>query len=88
VTLLAKNRVSFLKINDINDISFFGTPDCHLCGSIALAGMPILWLCYSVSVNANSMVVNHVICVAFGCIQKCSLCYTTTQRGLSADSRA
>jgi hypothetical protein len=32
---LAKERASFLKINDINDISFFGTPDCHHCRSIA-----------------------------------------------------
>jgi hypothetical protein len=32
VTRLAKERVSFLKINDI---SFFGTPDCHHCCSIA-----------------------------------------------------
>jgi hypothetical protein len=30
----AKERASFLKINDINDISFFGTPDCHHCYSI------------------------------------------------------
>jgi hypothetical protein len=28
---LAKKRASFLKINDINDILFFGTPDCHYC---------------------------------------------------------
>jgi hypothetical protein len=35
VTRLAKERASFLKINDINDISFFGTPDCHHCCSIA-----------------------------------------------------
>jgi hypothetical protein len=28
VTLNAKER-SFLKINDINDISCFGMPDCH-----------------------------------------------------------
>jgi hypothetical protein len=31
VTRLAKERASFLKINNINDISFFGTPDCHHC---------------------------------------------------------
>jgi hypothetical protein len=41
VTRLAKERESFLKIIDINDISFFGTPD--------------LLLFYSVSGNANSM---------------------------------
>jgi hypothetical protein len=34
VTRLAKES-SFLKINDINEISFFGTPDCHHCCSIA-----------------------------------------------------
>jgi hypothetical protein len=28
-------RASFLKINDSNDISFSGTPDCHHCCSIA-----------------------------------------------------
>jgi hypothetical protein len=39
VTRLAKERASFLKINDI---SFFETIDCHHC-------------CYSVSGNANSM---------------------------------
>jgi hypothetical protein len=27
--------LSFLKINDINDVSFFGTSDCHHCCSIA-----------------------------------------------------
>jgi hypothetical protein len=26
---LAKERTAFLKVNDINDISFFGTPDCR-----------------------------------------------------------
>jgi hypothetical protein len=31
----AKERAPFLKANDINDISFFGTPDCHHCCSIA-----------------------------------------------------
>jgi hypothetical protein len=41
VTRFAKERVSFLQINVINDISFFGT-DCHHCCSIALAGMLIL----------------------------------------------
>jgi hypothetical protein len=40
----AKERASFLKINDINDISFLGTPDCHHCCSIAKAGMLILWI--------------------------------------------
>jgi hypothetical protein len=30
----AKERVSFLKVNDINGISFFGTLDCHHCLSI------------------------------------------------------
>jgi hypothetical protein len=35
VTRLANDRVLFLKINDINVISFFGTPDCHHCCSIA-----------------------------------------------------
>jgi hypothetical protein len=32
---LTKERAFFLKVNDINDISFFGTPDCHHCCSIA-----------------------------------------------------
>jgi hypothetical protein len=32
---LAKERVSFLKVNDIKDISFLGTPNCHHCCSIA-----------------------------------------------------
>jgi hypothetical protein len=32
VTRFAKERASFLKINDI---SFFGTPNCHHCCSIA-----------------------------------------------------
>jgi hypothetical protein len=40
VTRRDKERPSFLKINDINAISFFGTPDCHHCCSIA--GMLIL----------------------------------------------
>jgi hypothetical protein len=31
---LAKERVLFLKINDMNDISFIGTPECHHCCSI------------------------------------------------------
>jgi hypothetical protein len=34
VTRLVKEHASFLKtndINDINDIAFFGTPDCHHC---------------------------------------------------------
>jgi hypothetical protein len=31
---IAKERL-FLKINDINDISFLETPDCHHCCSIA-----------------------------------------------------
>jgi hypothetical protein len=35
VTRLAKGRASFLKINEINDISFFEPPDCHHCCSIA-----------------------------------------------------
>jgi hypothetical protein len=35
VTRLAKERASFLNINDINDNSFFGTPDCHHFCSIA-----------------------------------------------------
>jgi hypothetical protein len=35
VTRLVKKRVSSLKINDINDILFFGTSDCHHCCSIA-----------------------------------------------------
>jgi hypothetical protein len=43
VTGLAKERASFLKINDNNDISFFETPGCHHCCSIAIAGMLILW---------------------------------------------
>jgi hypothetical protein len=35
VTHFAKERASFLIINDINDISFFGTADCHHYCSIA-----------------------------------------------------
>jgi hypothetical protein len=35
VTRLAIEKALFLKINDINDISFFGTLDCHHCCSIA-----------------------------------------------------
>jgi hypothetical protein len=35
VTSFAKERASVLKINDINAIYFFGTPDWHYCGSIA-----------------------------------------------------
>jgi hypothetical protein len=35
VTSHAKGRASFLKINEINDISFFEPPDCHHCCSIA-----------------------------------------------------
>jgi hypothetical protein len=31
---LAKERASFFKVNDINDISFIGLPDCHHCCSI------------------------------------------------------
>jgi hypothetical protein len=41
-TGLAKERPSFLKINDINVISLFGTSDCHQCCSKAQAGMVIL----------------------------------------------
>jgi hypothetical protein len=32
---LAKERASFLKVNDINDILFLGTLNCHYCCSIA-----------------------------------------------------
>jgi hypothetical protein len=46
VTRLAKERVSFLKINDIIDILFFGTPDCHHCCFIAQVGMLILCSLY------------------------------------------
>jgi hypothetical protein len=35
VTCYAIERATFLKINDINDISLRGTPDCHHCYSIA-----------------------------------------------------
>jgi hypothetical protein len=35
VTHLGNERPSFLDMNDINDISIFGTPDCHHCCSIA-----------------------------------------------------
>jgi hypothetical protein len=35
IDTLAKERTAFLKFNDINDISFFGTPDCHHCCSKA-----------------------------------------------------
>jgi hypothetical protein len=41
VTRFAKELVSFLKLNDINDISFFGTSDCHHCCS-SVVGMLIL----------------------------------------------
>jgi hypothetical protein len=34
VTRIVKERALFLKINDINDILLFGTPDCHHCCSI------------------------------------------------------
>jgi hypothetical protein len=37
VTRLANERASFLNMNDINDISFFGTSDCYHRCSIALA---------------------------------------------------
>jgi hypothetical protein len=42
VTRFATERASFLNINDIDDISFFGTPDL---------GTSLLF--YSVSENAN-----------------------------------
>jgi hypothetical protein len=48
-----KERASFLKINNINDISFLGTPDCHHCCSIAIAGMLILWVCMYVPPCTN-----------------------------------
>jgi hypothetical protein len=32
---LAKEQASFLKVDDIDDISFLGTPNCHHCCSIA-----------------------------------------------------
>jgi hypothetical protein len=35
MTHLAKERASFLQINNIIDILFFGTPDCHHFCSIA-----------------------------------------------------
>jgi hypothetical protein len=35
VTYLPIEKASFLKINDINEISFFGTPDYHHFCSIA-----------------------------------------------------
>jgi hypothetical protein len=35
MTRITKEQASFLKINYINDISFFGTPDCYHCCSIA-----------------------------------------------------
>jgi hypothetical protein len=34
VTRFANERASFLNMNDINDISFIGTSDCHHCCSI------------------------------------------------------
>jgi hypothetical protein len=37
VTHLANERASFLNMNDINDISFFGTSDCYHSCYIALA---------------------------------------------------
>jgi hypothetical protein len=58
VTRHAKERASFLKINDNNDILFFRTSDCYHCCSIA-AGMlmvlipPVLVLfCISISNQA------------------------------------
>jgi hypothetical protein len=42
VTRLSIEKAPFFNINDINDISFLGTPDCHHCCSIAKAGMLIL----------------------------------------------
>jgi hypothetical protein len=48
VICIAKERTSFLKINDFNDISFFGTSDCHHC-------------CASVSGNANSMLAKSLL---------------------------
>jgi hypothetical protein len=33
VTHLANERASFLNMNDINDIKFFGTSDCYHCCS-------------------------------------------------------
>jgi hypothetical protein len=35
VARLDNERASFLKINDINDYSFFGMSDCYHYGSIA-----------------------------------------------------
>jgi hypothetical protein len=35
MTRLAIEKAAFLNINDINDISFLGTPDCHHCCSIS-----------------------------------------------------
>jgi hypothetical protein len=32
---LTKERALFLKVKDIHDISFLGTPNCHHCCSIA-----------------------------------------------------
>jgi hypothetical protein len=34
VIRIAKERAAFLKINDFNDISFFGTSECYHCCSI------------------------------------------------------
>jgi hypothetical protein len=47
VTHLANERASFLYINDINDISFFGKSDCYRCCSI--------------SGNANSVIKTHYL---------------------------
>jgi hypothetical protein len=45
VTRIAKEQASSL-INDIHDVSFFETSDCHHCCSIAQAGMLILCSIY------------------------------------------
>jgi hypothetical protein len=48
VTRLANERASFLNMNDINDISIFGTSNCHHCCSFAQAWMLILWFFCSI----------------------------------------
>jgi hypothetical protein len=55
VTRLAKERATFLKINDI---SFFGTPDCHCCST---AKAEMLILCDKQPSQCNIYVTNYVL---------------------------
>jgi hypothetical protein len=49
VAHLANERASLLNMNNINDISFFGTSDLYHCCSIAQAGMLILCFFHRIS---------------------------------------